>query len=296
MKWTIKNEQAGMLIRDFLQQVGGFSRRILIAAKSDEGNILLNEVRETVRAQLKAGDILEVQLPPEPVSKWLFPEQLDLTIEYEDEAVLVINKPPGMPTLPSPKYKSGTVANGVLAHYEKIGNPHTIHIVTRLDKDTSGLLLIAKDRLSHSLLAKSQQRFTINRKYMTIVEGHMDRKEGKIDAPIGRNPASIVERMVTDTGKRAVTHYKLKKRLAEHTLVEVELETGRTHQIRVHFSYLNHPLLGDDLYGGKKDSLNRQALHCHEIRFLHPFTGKALTVVTDLPEDMVKAMNQLSSD
>lgn len=296
MKWTIKEEQAGMLIRDFLQQIGGFSRRILVAAKSDEGNISLNGVKQTVRAQLEAGDILEVQLPPEPVSKWLFPEQLELSIIYEDEAVLVVNKPAGMPTLPSPKYKSGTVANGVLAHYEKIGNPHTIHVVTRLDKDTSGLLLVAKERLSHSLLAKSQQQFTIRRKYMAIVEENMMEDKGKIDAPIGRKPGSIVERVVTEAGKPAVSHYKVKKQLADHTLLEVELETGRTHQIRVHFSHINHPLLGDDLYGGKKDILNRQALHCHEISFLHPFTGKFHTIQARLPVDMEKAIKQLSSN
>lgn len=296
MKWIIKEEQAGMLIRDFLQQVGGFSRRILIAAKSAEGNILLNGVKQTVRGQLQAGDVLEVKLPPEPVSKWLFPESLELSIVYEDEAVLVINKPAGMPTLPSPKYKSGTVANGVLAHYEKIGNPHTIHVVTRLDKDTSGLLLIAKDRLGHSLLAKSQQQFTIKRKYLAIVEGEMAEDEGKINAPIGRKPGSIVERVVTEIGKPAVSRYKVKQRLDEHTLLEVELETGRTHQIRVHFSHIHHPLLGDDLYGGKKDYLNRQALHCHEISFLHPFTRKLHTTNARLPEDMEQAMKQLSND
>lgn len=295
MKWIIKDEEAGMLIRDFLQQVGGFSRRILIAAKSAEGNILLNGVKQTVRGQLQAGDILEVKLPPEPVSRWLFPEALELPIIYEDEAVLVINKPAGMPTLPSPKYKSGTVANGVLAHYEKIGNPHTIHVVTRLDKDTSGLLLLAKDRLSHSLLAKSQQQFTIKRKYLAIVEGEVAEAKGRIDAPIGRKPDSIVERMVTETGKPAVSYYTVKQQLDKHTLLEVELETGRTHQIRVHFSHIHHPLLGDDLYGGTIDILNRQALHCHEISFLHPFTRKLHTIHAGLPEDMEHVIKQLSN-
>lgn len=295
MKWIIKDEEAGMLIRDFLQQVGGFSRRILIAAKSAEGNILLNGVKQTVRGQLQAGDILEVKLPPEPVSRWLFPEALELPIIYEDEAVLVINKPAGMPTLPSPKYKSGTVANGVLAHYEKIGNPHTIHVVTRLDKDTSGLLLLAKDRLSHSLLAKSQQQFTIKRKYLAIVEGEVAEAKGRIDAPIGRKPDSIVERMVTETGKPAVSYYKVEQQLDKHTLLEVELETGRTHQIRVHFSHIHHPLLGDDLYGGTIDILNRQALHCHAISFLHPFTRKLHTIHAGLPEDMEHVIKQLSN-
>lgn len=294
MKWKITNEAAGMSIRDFLQQVGGLSRRILIAAKSEEGEILLNGKHETVRKQIEAGDILEVALPPEPISKYLYPEQLGLSIIYEDEAVLVVNKRAGMPTLPSPKHKSGTLANGILAHYQSIGNPNTIHVVTRLDKDTSGLLLIAKDRLSHSLLAKSQQQFSISRKYQAIVEGIMETNQGKIDAPIGRKPDSIVEREVTQTGKPALSYYQVEKCLQNHTLVEVELATGRTHQIRVHFSHIGHPLAGDDLYGGTLHELNRQALHCHKLTFQHPFTNEVHTLHAELPNDMREVIQRLT--
>ena len=294
MKWIIDEEEAGMSIRDFLRDIGGLSRRILIAAKSEDGKILLNGEKVTVRGSLSSGDVLEVKLPPEPISKWLFPEKLDIPIIYEDDAVLVLNKPAGMPTLPSPLHKSGTVANGLLAHYEKIGNPNTIHIVTRLDKDTSGLILIAKNRLSHSLLAKSQKQFEVHRKYQAIVEGILKDEHGKIDAPIGRKPGSIVEREVTPEGMPARSNYQVIQRLSNHTLVEVELETGRTHQIRVHFSYLNHPLLGDDLYGGKKEHLNRQALRCHKLTFTHPFTKEVHQLHVDLPVDMKTTIEKLS--
>lgn len=294
MKWNIREEHAGMLIRDFLRDVGGLSRRILISAKSKEGKILLNGKEVTVRKRLETGDTLEVELPVEPVSKWLFPQKLEIPIVYEDDAVIVLDKPAGMPTLPSPKHKSGTVANGLLFHYKKIDNPHTVHIVTRLDKDTSGLLLIAKNRLSHSLLARSQKDFTIRRKYLAIVEGEVVQEEGEIDAPIGRKPGSIVEREVTNTGKPAQTIYKVLERFEGFTLVEVELKTGRTHQIRVHFSHIGHPLVGDDLYGGRKELLDRQALHCHKLFFTHPFTEERLDLQADLPLDMQEVIQKLA--
>lgn len=293
MKWAITSEQAGMMIREFLREIGGFSRRILIAAKSDTGEILLNGEAVTVRKKLEEGDVLEVTLPPKQVSKWLYPEKLDLTIVYEDESVLVLNKEPGIPTLPSPKHPSKTIANGVLAHYKTIGNPNTIHVVTRLDKDTSGLLLIAKNRMSHSKLARSQKEFGIKRKYQAIVEGNVGKEKGEINAPIGRKPGSIIEREVREDGKPARSYYQVMKQVFGHTLVEVALETGRTHQIRVHFSSIGHPLLGDDLYGGKRDDLNRQALHCHELIFPHPLTGERLVFQIDLPNDMKQIIQQL---
>jgi 23S rRNA pseudouridine1911/1915/1917 synthase len=296
MKWVITKEHAGIPIREFLRVVAGLSRRILIAAKSEEGEIRLNGREETVRKVLKTGDVLEVKLPEEKVSDWLYPEELDLSIVYEDDAILVINKQAGVPVLPSPKYPSHTLANGVLAHYEKIGNRGTVHIVTRLDKDTSGLLLIAKNRLSHSLLAKSQKVFGIKRSYLAIVEGKLEADEGKIDAPIGRKPDSIIEREVNAAGKAAKTYYKVVKRFPAHTLVEVTLETGRTHQIRVHFSFIGHPLVGDDLYGGKKDKASRQALHCHKISFPHPKTKRMHNFRINLSDDLIELVERLSTN
>lgn len=294
MKWMINKREEGMNIRDYLQQVRGLSRRILISVKKETGGILLNGQEATVRKQLQAGDELAIKLPEEQVSKWLFPQDIALSIVYEDEAVIVINKPPGMATLPSPKYKSGTVANALLGHYEKTGNPNTIHVVTRLDRDTSGLILIAKDRLSHSLLAKSQKQFEIGRKYITIVHGRIEEERGKIDAPIGRKKDSIVERMVTSEGKRAVTHYEVLQRWQDHSLVEAELETGRTHQIRVHFSHINHPLIGDDLYGGKTDLLTYQALHCCELTFTHPYSNEVHVLRAEPPEAFLRVKEELS--
>lgn len=293
MKWTIEKAHNGMNIRDYLQQVRGLSRRILISAKSEGGEILLNGSQETVRKLLHAGDKLEVKLPPEEVSKWLVPESINLSIIYEDETLIVLNKPAGMATLPSPKHKSGTLANALIAYYKQIGNPNTVHVVTRLDRETSGLILIAKDRLTHSLLAKSQKQFAIHRKYQAIIEGSLEKWSGTISEPIGRKWDSIVEREVTEAGKKAITHYCVISSWKEYSLVEIALETGRTHQIRVHFSHINHPLAGDDLYGGKIEIINRQALHCHELTFQHPYTNELLAFRTELPEDMTRIIKKL---
>lgn len=293
MKWIVGAKHNNMIVRDYLQEVRGLSRRILIDAKSTDGEILLNGERVTVRAVLHTGDSLEVTLPRVEISKYLFPEKLDLEVVFEDAAILILNKRPGMATLPSPIHKSGTVANGVIWHYQQIGNPNTFHVVTRLDRDTSGLILIAKERLSHSLLAKSQKQFGIARKYLTIVEGKTPEQRGTINEPIGRKPDSIVEREVTVLGKEAITHYEVMQEWENHSLLSVELETGRTHQIRVHFSHIGCPLAGDDLYGGTKALMDRQALHCSELRFHHPYTNELLTFKIKLPQDMEAAVHKL---
>ncbi|WP_010649975.1 RluA family pseudouridine synthase [Oceanobacillus massiliensis] len=209
-----------------------------------------------------------------------------MDIVYEDEAVIVINKPPGMATMPSPQHFTGTLANGLIAYYRSCGrNDSTVHVVTRLDANTSGLVLIAKDRYTHSLFSEAQKAAKINRKYMAVVEG-VPQTKGTIDAPIARKAGSIIEREVNDSGRRAVTHYKKLQELAGHSLVEVELETGRTHQIRVHFSNEGYPLAGDDLYGGTLQLMGRQALHCFDLNFRHPLTKRAIHLQVELPEDM----------
>ncbi|MHA6251711.1 RluA family pseudouridine synthase [Oceanobacillus sp. CAU 1775] len=295
MKWMIEAEHDGMIVRDYLQKVRGLSRRILIAAKSDRGKIILNGNPVTVRASLHSGDKLEVTLPVEKISDYLFPVNMNLEIVYEDAAVLVLNKQAGIATLPSPLHKSSTVANGILWHYQQIDNPNTVHVVTRLDRDTSGLILIAKERLSHSLLSRSQKEFGIERKYQAIVEGRLENKIGTINAPIGRKANSIVEREVTETGKEAITHYEVLQEWENYALLSIELETGRTHQIRVHFSHVGCSLAGDDLYGGTKAVIDRQALHCSEIKFRHPYTNELLEFKIELPKDIKIAIEKVNS-
>jgi 23S rRNA pseudouridine1911/1915/1917 synthase len=285
MKCMIHSEHVGMTIRDYLKETHRFSKRILIAVKQ-EGKILINNIPQTVRYVLREGDILEISFPKEQIGEFMVKEEMDLSIVYEDDSVIVVDKPPGIATIPSLHHPTGTVANGVLGYYEKHHIPYTVHVVTRLDRDTSGLLLIAKHRYSHSLLAAAQKEGKIKRNYRALVEGNLQEDSGTIDAPIDRKEDSIIERTVKETGKRAITHFKVEKRLPLHTLVNVQLETGRTHQIRVHFSHINHPLAGDDLYGGKTDVMKRHALHCHKLAFEHPFTKEYIQLESNLPGDM----------
>lgn len=286
MEWIIEEDNDGMRIRDYLQMVHGFSRRILKAIKFDGGQIRVNGTPVTVRYRLRAGDQLKIDFPPEIKSKYMHPEDLKLCIVYEDADILVINKQAGMPVIPSFQHPTGTVANAVLGYYEKNHIPYTIHTVTRLDRYTSGVMLIAKHRYSHSILSGFLKSGKVERSYQALVEGSLLEKEGRIDLAIGRKEGSIIERTVMERGKRAVTHYKVMQEFPDFSLVRIQLETGRTHQIRVHFSHLGHPLLGDTLYGGKSVQIQRQALHCNEISFLHPATKERMRFVSDLPGDM----------
>lgn len=287
MRWSISAQHAGMPIRDFLLQELRFSSRLVKKAKSPAGRITVNGEHKTVRYVLQKGDRIEIILPPEEKGRAMAAEPMDLSICYEDDDLLVINKRAGMPVIPSGIYPNGTLANGLLHYYEKQSYPYTVHIVTRLDKDTSGLVLVAKHQYCHSLLASLQKQHEIKRKYIAIVHGKLSQKTGTIDKPIGRKSISIIEREVTETGKRAVTHYHVLKEFATYSIVEVELETGRTHQIRVHFSSIGHPLVGDDLYGGEKSSIKRQALHCVALQFVQPFSNQLVKITSEMPADML---------
>jgi 23S rRNA pseudouridine1911/1915/1917 synthase len=291
MQWNIDQLAEGMNIRDFLTKECNFSRRMLKAVKV-EGHILLNGKPVTVREKLKAGDALSVIFPEEDKGYVLNPKPIPLNIVYEDDDVIVLNKQAGLPVIPSRHHAEMSIAHGLLNYYQQKGLTYTIHVVTRLDHNTSGLMLVAKHRFSHSLLSKMQKEGKVKRTYWAFVEGKLANKKGVIDAPIGRKPTSIVEREVREDGKRAITHYEVWKDYHDFSHVEVNLETGRTHQIRVHFSYLGHPLLGDDLYGGKKDKLDRQALHCAKLIFFHPFLKKWLKFEAPLPRDMANLIEK----
>lgn len=275
-----------MSIYDYLQKVHSFSRRIITAIKFDGGRILVNGSPKTVRYCLASGDLLTIVFPPEMIGDNLTPEEVPLDIVYEDKDIIVINKMAGMATMPSVNHQSGTVANGLLFYYEENNIPYTIHIVTRLDRDTSGLMLIAKHRYSHSLLANSHVQGKIERSYKAVVDGYLEPKQGEINARIARKENSIIERTVSEFGKEAVTYYEV---VAEHqykSLVDVVLGTGRTHQIRVHFSHINHPLIGDDLYGKPHGQIDRHALHCERLSFEHPLSKRQVTLHMPIPDDM----------
>lgn len=286
IQWKIDEKFEGMLIREFLLKEKGISKRALVDIKFYGGDILLNGSHVTVREVVRTGDCLEVMFPPEIRSDGIIGENIPLHIVYEDEHILVINKPPFMASIPSREHQSGTLANALIYYYDQIGLSSTIHIVNRLDRDTSGLMIVAKNSFVHSLFALEQKMKSIQRQYEAIVHGIVLDDVGIIQAPIGRKAESIIEREVRNDGQQAVTHYEVKKRFSDRTLVSLKLETGRTHQIRVHMSYTGHPLLGDDLYGGQRDFISRQALHSKSVRFYHPLLERELAFSVPLPADM----------
>ncbi|OLO37169.1 RNA pseudouridine synthase [Alkalihalophilus pseudofirmus] len=288
--WTVEENWEGKLLREFLKEGKKLSKRALADIKFAGGSIFVNGQFATVRKQLRLNDEVMIVFPRETRSESILPEKIRLNILYEDNHFLVVNKPSGMPTIPSRDHLRGTLANGVLYYYDQYGIPSTFHAVNRLDKDTSGIVVIAKHRFAHDLMAKEQKTGSIHREYIAIVDGQLMSEKGTINAPIGRTSDSIIEREVRSDGQVAITHYTVLSKSEEETVVRVKLETGRTHQIRVHFAYLGHPLIGDDLYGGKRNKMMRQALHSYYCSFIHPFTLEQITMEAPVPSDMQKWM------
>jgi 23S rRNA pseudouridine1911/1915/1917 synthase len=285
LQWEVNKQQAGRMIKEFLKEEE-ISRIALTDIKFNGGKILVNDFEVNVRYVLKKGEFLTVIFPPENPSAGAAGEKIPLEILFEDQYLLIVNKPAGMSTIPSREHPTGSLANALIGYYEEIGIRATSHIVTRLDRDTSGIVLIAKHRHVHHLLSKQQKNGNIKRTYEALAEANLVLEEGSIEEPIGRKLDSIIEREVRSDGQYACTHYKVLKRYKEFTHVELQLKTGRTHQIRVHMSFIGHPLLGDDLYGGNQTLINRQALHCKKIHFSHPFSGQDMNFTSNLPEDL----------
>ncbi|NWN96445.1 MAG: RluA family pseudouridine synthase [Bacillus sp. (in: Bacteria)] len=294
LEWVITENDHGKTTRQYLQE-RGISKTSLTDIKLHGGNILIDGIHVTVRHVLKKGEQLTVIFPVEEPSQTLLPEKIPLHIVYEDDYVLVINKPAFMNTIPSREHPTGSLVNAVMGHYKGIGLTAAPHIITRLDRNTSGLVLVAKYRHIHHILSKQQQEKQVKREYEAFVEGTVVENNGTIEAPIGRKQDSIIERTVTDGGQYACTHFQIIERYGPFTHVRVMPETGRTHQIRVHMAHIGHPLVGDDLYGGSQIFLNRQALHCRRLHFLHPVMEKTMKFSVPLPRDMEKLL-QISAD
>lgn len=218
---------------------------------------------------------------------------MDINVLYEDDFVLVVNKPVGVEIHPSVKGQRGTLANGVAAYYEATDQPVRVRPMHRLDKETTGPVLFAKNEFAQAVLERALRDKEIDREYVAIAEGRMSQGKGKIDLPIGQDRLHSTRRRVSETGESALTLYTVEERLAEHTLVRLKLETGRTHQIRVHLSAVGHPIAGDGMYGGHRTYIDRQALHGEKLSWAHPWTGDRQSVRAPIPDDMAKAIAKL---
>lgn len=250
--------------------------------------------------KLKLEDFVTVEIP-EAVELNIKAEEIPLDVLYEDSDVIVINKPQDMVVHPAPGNYTGTLVNALLNHCSDLSGINGIirpGIVHRIDKDTSGALIVAKNDNAHNSLAVQFKEHSITRSYLAIVEGIIKTDEGTIDQPIGRHPKDRIKMGVVESGKKAVTHYKVVERFASHTLVECNLETGRTHQIRVHMAKIGHPLVGDLIYGYKKQSfhLKGQALHAKKLGFIHPSTNEYMEFISPLPDYFEKLIIRLRKD
>lgn len=283
---------ACMALREFLQRECGFSTTLWKKLRRS-GTFSLNGLpANAARTRIKSGDELCWHLAEE---SRIVPANIPLDIRYEDDSLLVVNKPAGMLVHPTGGEHSHTLANAVLFHYERRGEKHAFHPVHRLDRQTSGLVLIAKEpHVQHRLAAPDSTGMA--RIYLAAVEGALPEPRGTIDLPIARRPGSIIERMVSPEGKRAVTHYVTLCQADGLSLLALRLATGRTHQIRVHLAHLGFPLLGDDLYGGRTERLVRQALHAHCLCLRQPLSGEELTVRAPLPSDMAALFPKIATD
>ncbi len=261
--------------------------------------ILVNQKAVKANYKVKTGDTLLVQIPDAaPIE--ILPEPMDLNIVYEDSDLVIVNKPAGMVVHPAHGHYSGTLVNGLLAHctdLSGINGKMRPGIVHRIDKDTSGLLMVAKNDLAHQHLAAQLKAHSIRRAYYALVQGIISEPAGLVDAPIGRHETDRKKMAVTmKNSKEARTHYYVKERFARHTFIECKLETGRTHQIRVHMAYLGHPLVGDPLYGTRKNNLDfpGQALHAYALGMIHPRTGEELYFEAPLPEHFQTVLTNLA--
>lgn len=288
-EYQITAAEEGKKIGDFLREKG-YSRHLLRQLKETEDGLLRNAQPTFTTVALKAGDRIRVRLLEKAEgSEAIMPAPLPFEIVYEDEDLLVVNKPADMPIHPSFQNHGNTLADALTWHYQQHGEDFVYRCINRLDRDTTGLLIVAKHLLSASILSDMVGKREIHRKYLAIVKG-IPPENGTISAPIGRKKGSAILREVNfETGEPAVTHFARLEIRNGLSLVSLKLETGRTHQIRVHMGYIGCPLIGDYLYYPECSRISRQALHSHRLSFLHPITGKALSFTAPLPEDMEKA-------
>jgi 23S rRNA pseudouridine1911/1915/1917 synthase len=300
-EWIVAANYAGDRIDKYVTEAfsGEAVSRTQVQDWVRDGAVLVNGRTVKTNYKLSEGDLVAVQIP-EAIEAAIEPENIPLDVVYEDSDVIVINKPRGMVVHPAPGHYNGTVVNALMYHCKDLSGINGVMrpgIVHRIDKDTSGLLMAAKNDLSHASLAEQLKEHTVLRKYLALAHGNIPHDHGTIDAPIGRDEHDRKQFTVTHKGgKHSVTHFLVLERINDYTLLELQLETGRTHQIRVHMKYIGYPLAGDPIYGRSKTiALKGQALHAAVLGFKHPRSGEELTFEAPMPADMEAVLMALRS-
>lgn len=295
----VKEEFNGTRIDKYLSSVIEKKSRSYIQGLIHEGKVMVNDKIIKSNYKVKTGEMAKV-IVPDPVELNIIPENIPIEVMYEDDDVIVINKIQGMVVHPAPGVYSGTLVNALLYHCKNLSGINGVvrpGIVHRIDKDTSGILVVAKNDNAHNKLAAQLKDHSMTREYYALVNGVLKEDEGTINKPLGRNPNDRIKIAVVKDGKEAITHFKVLERFKDYTLIKCKLETGRTHQIRVHMAYIGHPLVGDPVYGYKKQSFNLdgQLLHAKILGFIHPSTEKYMEFETPLPDYFIRILNTLRS-
>ncbi|MCJ7690488.1 MAG: RluA family pseudouridine synthase [Clostridiaceae bacterium] len=305
LTYMVKPDVKEVKLRDYLKYTENLSSRFL-KSSGISGKISVNGKVAKLNHRISTNDKIEIDMKKNEHQN-IEPEKMDLDVIYDDVDLIVINKKPGIVVHPTKGFPFGTLANGVSYYFKERNEKCIVRLVSRLDMDTSGLIIIAKNQFSHMALARDMQSShkqaddmegkTFEKSYMTIVHGNMENKSGTIDLPIGKPDPESINRKVFEGGQRSVTHYEVIESFKNGDLVKATLETGRTHQIRIHFSHLGHPIYGDSLYGTSEESyIERQALHAYKLIIPHPRTGEELILQSELPEDMKKLISKLEAE
>lgn len=272
-------------LKELLKSHFQISDRLLAKLKNAQ-KIFINGEKVSVRASLKTGDLVEVNLDFLENNSNIVPTKMELDILFEDETMLIINKPAGVPVHPSMDHFEDSLSNGIRFYFDEIGLKRKIRPVNRLDKDTTGIVIFAKNEYVQEYLVRQMKANKFVKEYIAVCSGSFDCKAGTIDAPIARKEDSIIERCVSEAGDKAITHYEVLKNVNNYSVVKCILETGRTHQIRVHLAHIGHPLLGDTLYGTSSPLISRQALHAYKVKFIHPISLKSIELTAKIPNDI----------
>ena len=293
LKYEKNNFDNYETVRHVINNEFNISSNLLVKLKKNQ-KILLNDSSTYIDKVITVGDVITIIIDFEEDNSNIVPTNIPLNILYEDDGLLIVDKPAGIPVHPSILHFENSLSNGVRYYFDTIGLHKKIRPVNRLDKNTSGIVIFAKNEYIHGILSKQMQNNTFKKNYIAICEGKFDSKEGIINEPIARKENSIIERCVSSDGENAITHYEVLKEFSIDDKIfselYVSLETGRTHQIRVHTAYIGHPIVGDGLYGCESPLINRQALHACRVEFIHPISKQKMIVKSNIPEDMINIM------
>jgi len=299
-QFVVDETSSGMRLDVYLASMLVDKSRSYIQNLIEENCVLVNNKLKKSNYKINIEDTISINIP-DPIELSIKPQSIPLDILYEDSDLIVVNKPKGMVVHPAAGVYENTLVNALLSHCTDLSGINGVNrpgIVHRIDKDTSGIIVVAKNDYAHNKLAMQLKDHSMNRIYLALVEGIIKEDEGTVDEPLGRHPIERVKIAIVKDGRRAVTHYRVVERYANNTLIKCKLETGRTHQIRVHMAYKGHPIVGDPVYGYKKQrfKLEGQLLHAQLLGFIHPRTEKYVEFRTEPPEDFKKVINILKNE